>query len=409
MEKYYYDEMLQNLVAYESKIKSSDIFLFGHCEATLALADVLLERGIVPVAILDNSAEKQGKDYKGIPVLSPESILKADGKKAMVLIVTRFYEAMNAQLRSLGFKGEIVKLADYNTFAEYSLSEETINRKQQRLEHGKELLNGLKTKYKGTFLVFCPHNALGDICFAMSFLPAFLATRGFDRYAVFTPSKSCADVAMIYGAENVEAMEPKELEATIQAVIYTQDEACFIAHHDRPYVVNLHKALYKKLITLETVYKCGVYGLPKETKPIEPMCFTEYDKLDQIPEGKTVILAPYAKSVAPIDERIWTDIVKDYGSRGYKVYTNVVGNEEPLPGTEGLSAKISEMKSILERAGTFIGIRSGLCDVVRTAKCKKIALYPDYNYCDTKWKAIDMYSIDGFENIAVCEGYKWKR
>ncbi len=409
MEKYYYDEMLQNLVAYESKIKSSDIFLFGHCEATLALADVLFERGIVPVAILDNSAEKQGKDYKGIPVISPESILKADGKKAMVLIVTRFYEAMNAQLRSLGFKGEIVKLADYNTFAEYSLSEETINRKKQRLEQGKELLNGLKQKYEGVFLVFCPHNALGDICFAMSFLPAFLKSRGYKEYAVITPSEACADVAVIYGAEYVEVMEQKKLEATIQAVIYTQDESCFIAHHDRPYIVNLHKALYKKLIPLETVYKCGVYGLPKETKPIEPTCWEKYEKLDLIPEGKTVILSPYAKSVAPIDEQIWTDIINDYGSRGYKIYTNVVGNEEPLPGTEGLSAKISEMKSILERAGTFIGIRSGLCDVVRTAKCKKIALYPDYNYCDTKWKAIDMYSIDGFENIAVCEGYKWKR
>ena len=203
MDKYYYEEMLQNLTAYESRIKASDIYLFGHCEATLTLSDCLISKGIVPIAILDNSTEKQGKEYKNIPVLSPESILKADGKKAMVLIVTRFYEAMNSQLRSLGFKGEIVKLADYNTFAEYSLSEETINRKQQRLEHGKELLNGLKTKYKGAFLVFCPHNALGDICFAMSFLPAFLATRGFDRYAVFTPSKSCADVARIYGAENV--------------------------------------------------------------------------------------------------------------------------------------------------------------------------------------------------------------
>ena len=66
------------------------------------------------------------------------------------------------------------------------------------------------------------------------------------------------------------------------------------------------------------------------------------------------------------------------------------------------------MKSAVEQAGLFIGIRSGLCDVVRTAKCKKIALYPDYNYCDTKWKAIDMYAIDTFENIVVEEDYKWE-
>ena len=34
--------------------------------------------------------------------------------------------------------------------------------------------------------------------------------------------------------------------------------------------------------------------------------------------------------------------------------------------------------------------------------------YPDYNYCDTEWKAIDMYSIDGFENIVAGEGFRWK-
>ena len=52
-----------------------------------------------------------------------------------------------------------------------------------------------------------------------------------------------------------------------------------------------------------------------------------------------------------------------------------------------------KMRSVVERAGTFVGIRSGLCDIIRDAKAKKIAIYPDYNYCDTRWKAIDIYYI----------------
>ncbi|MXP75912.1 hypothetical protein GN277_11115 [Lachnospiraceae bacterium WCA-9-b2] len=67
------------------------------------------------------------------------------------------------------------------------------------------------------------------------------------------------------------------------------------------------------------------------------------------------------------------------------------------------------MKSVVERAGTFIGIRSGMCDVIRTAKCRKIALYPDYNYCDTKWKGIDIYEISEFENIFIKSDFVWKR
>ena len=57
-----------------------------------------------------------------------------------------------------------------------------------------------------------------------------------------------------------------------------------------------------------------------------------------------------------------------------------------------------------EYMGTFIGIRSGICDVLKEARCRKVALYPDYHYSDTRWKAMDMYALDGWENIAVKEG-----
>ncbi len=67
------------------------------------------------------------------------------------------------------------------------------------------------------------------------------------------------------------------------------------------------------------------------------------------------------------------------------------------------------MKSVVERAGTFIGIRSGLCDVIRTADCHKIALYPDYHYCGTRWTAAEIYAIEGFENIVVNGDFQWLR
>ncbi len=58
--------------------------------------------------------------------------------------VTRFYESMNAQLRKIGFKGEVRKMADYNTYAEYSLSDETLERKKKRVREGLEKINGIK-------------------------------------------------------------------------------------------------------------------------------------------------------------------------------------------------------------------------------------------------------------------------
>ena len=409
MDKQRYGEMIENIESRKDALQEKAVFLFGHCEATLVLVDLLFKLNIQPVAILDNSEAKHGQDYRGIPVVPPKSVLEQDKDNSIVLIVTRFYESMNAQLRKLGFRGEVVKLVDYNTYAEYSLSEETMARKGERVQRGFEIVEGLKKKYDKEFIVFCPFNALGDVYFAMSYLSAFLKRRGVKDYIICVSGRGCATVAGLFGAENIEVMEQDEIDAAIQSVIYAQDENCFIAHQDRPYVVNLHKILRVKKISLEKVYCCGIFGLPLDTEPVKPSCWKKWDGLEDIVEGKTLILSPYAKSVTALPGEIWNDIVTDYTKRGYRIFTNVSGGEKPLPGTKDLRAELCEMKSILERAGIFIGIRSGLCDVIRTADCRKIALYPDYNYCDTIWKSIDIYAIEEFENIVVRDGDTWEK
>jgi len=409
MEQAYYNEMLENLHKYEEKLNGKTIFLFGHCEATLALIDLLIDNDFRPIAILDNSENKHGKEYRGISVKEPSVVLDHEDVDTVVLIVTRFYESMSSTLRNLGFSGDVIKLVDYNTYAEYSLSEETQKRKRERVDHGLQMLEDLKNKYRNSLLVFCPFNALGDIYFCMSYLPEYLKKRGTDKFAIIVPSKSCGTVAGVFGAENVEIYQQKELDAVIQAAIYTKDNYSFIAHQDRPYVVNLHKALKIRPITLEKIYCCGVFGLPEHSEPSKPLFWQEWDKLGEIHENKAVILSPYAKSVTALQDSLWTEIAVDYLEKGYQVYTNVCGDEKPIEGTKELRAQLSEMKSIVEKAGAFIGIRSGLCDVISSANCLKIALYPDYYYSDTRWKAKDIYEIAGFENIVVNDGDTWLR
>ena len=139
------------------------------------------------------------------------------------------------------------------------------------------------------------------------------------------------------------------------------------------------------------------------------MNFSDSADLDRIRDGKAVIFSPYAKSVTSFPEAVWEQIVACCTDRGYQCFTNVAGEEKPLPGTEAISPRIAEMKSVVERAGTFVGIRSGLCDVIRSVNARKIALYPDYNYSDTKWKAIDIYALAGWENIVRKEDGTWER
>lgn len=399
---------LDSLIA-DGALREKTLFLFGHCNATEELAELLFYKGYRVEAILDNSLTKQGMSVKDIRIVSPESVnWEAYQDNAAVLIVTRFYEAMSRQLKNLGFPGKTWKLVDYNTFSEYSLSGETIMRKKRRLEYGQEVLQGIKRKYPGYFRVFCPFPALGDIYFTAGFLPRFLKERGEERCVICVPTRVCEKVVSLFGDYPAEVLPQKELDAAIQAVIYTQDTHSFIAHQDRPYVVQLSKALYAKKIPLEEIYARGVFGFKGECALAVPTKWKDYSYLGDIHPGRAAVLSPYAKSVVALPGETWRDLAADLLRKGFQVFTNVFGDEKPIEGTVPISPEINEMKSVVERAGLFIGIRSGLCDILRTAGCRKVALYPDYFYCDTKWKAIEMYSIDGFENIAVGDGFSWR-
>lgn len=238
----------------------------------------------------------------------------------------------------------------------------------------------------------------------MSYLPHFLQERKIEKCVVCVVGNACAEVVRLFGGYPVECMPQSDMDETIQAALYTDDPEVFIPHQDRPYVVYLSRALYVKKITLEQMYRCGVFALPETTRPYRPVRLREYGGLGQIEPGKAVVLSPYAKSVTALDAKVWERIVRYYQGKGYQCLTNVAGDEKDLPGTAPVSPAICEIQSVVERAGTFVGIRSGICDVLREAACRKVALYPDYNYCDTRWKAVDIYWLEGWENIVVTKG-----
>lgn len=426
MDRLHYEEMCTALdrLEHNGSLINKEIYLFGHCNATEELVNLLLERGYQPLGILDNNIDKQGMVCKGIPIVAPEKLMSVQQEETIVCIVARAYAAMADQLSRMGYKGCVRKLIDYNSYAEYSLTDDTISRMEKRVANGIVRLQAMMQKYPDYFKIFCPFQALGDVYFMMSYLPYFLQKRQQRKCVVFVIGRACGQVVNIFTPNQemqlgdntegniecqLETLFQKDMDELIQAALYTRDVNCFIPHQDRPYVVNLSRILYIKKVSLERIYCCGVFGLPATTKPIEPSGFELYSELEEIPEGRAVIISPYAKSVIALPDYIWEQIVSYYQSQGMSCFTNVAPGELPLAGTTAICAKIGEMKSIVERAGIFIGIRSGLCDVLRTAKAEKIALYPDYYYSDTKWKAIDIYSIEGWENIEVKDGFEWKR
>jgi hypothetical protein len=375
------------------------VFLFGHCNATEEMADYLLERNIKIRAILDNSISKQGLSYREIPIVTPEQIQEYTAEKSVVLIATRFFAEMSEQLKQLDYCGEIVQVVELDSFSEYSLSDETLKRRIACVQRGAITLERIRVQYPEHHLVICPNNALGDVYWAMAFLPPYCDKHGIDKIVVLTIGNTCREVAETFDRTNTVALSETEMDEFVQAVIFKREEDCIIAHHDRPYTDKIIKYLDRHFLSFIDYYRCAVYGLTKETKHVLPCKLTPFDNFTYIPKGKSVILSPYAKSVVALPCEFWEKITADYSAEGYTVFTNVANNEKPIEGTVSLKIPVSQMPAVVEHAGTFIGIRNGLCDVLYAADCRKIVVYPDCYYSTTPFKVADFLALPEWESI----------
>ena len=403
MEMNYYHEMTNYIdkMIDRSELEKKYIFLFGHCEASEQMLTYLKTKGYTITGILDNNVNKHGNRAMGVMIYSADYILEYKADETVVLIASRAFEAMKAILLQKGYRGHIVKVVDYNTFVEYSLSEETYKRKYERVQRGMSTLVKIKEENDGEFLFICPYNALGDVYYAMAYLPYYVEKTGINKYSIVVVGEGCKKVAEMFTRKKIHILAIDEMDELLQAVVYTEDDKTLIVHHDRPYTNDMTRFINVGNISFRDMYCCGVYGLPKGTLPTKPLYCKPFQNIDLLDERKSVIISSDAKSVVGIPSEFWTDIIKEYKKNGFSVYTNVVKNEKPLEDTIPISIPIGEMISAVEYAGYFIGIRSGLCDIIMTANCEKIVIFPDVHYSITNVKVYDFFKLEGWKSINV--------
>jgi len=404
MEKIYRDEMKKNIdtLINDQRLKGKTVFVFGHCNATEEMLDYLLANGIAASAILDNNTSKQGFAYRGTPIISPSEIQGCSNTAgSIVLIAAKAYAQMAGQLRRLGYAGEIVKVVNYNSFAEYSLAEDIFEQKKQRVLRGMETLAKIRGSFPSGFLVICPYNALGDVYQALSFLPEYCRRHRIKESMVIVTGNACRQVAELFGVGNPLVLDREAMDELVQAVLFVQEKNCLIAHHDRPYTNNMIRWLNQHFLPFPDFYRYGVYGLDKKAAPAVPTRHKIWPNAEGIAKGRTVILSPYAKSMVTLPDTFWQTLAETYRQEGYLVCTNVAGDEKPVSGTRPLSIPIAQVVSAAEYAGLFIGIRSGLCDILATARCRKIVVFPDCFYSTTNVKVEAFFDLPGWEKMIV--------
>ena len=377
------------------------VFLFGHCNATELIADYLFEHGFRVTAILDNSKSKQEQSYRDIQILPPIRIKGFNASNSIVLIASRFFAEMSSQLLFLGYDGEIVQVAEFDSFSEHSLSNETIKKRTERMLRGCNTLKRMREEYPRHHLTICPNNALGDVYWAMAFLPAFCQKNGIEETTAVVIGHACRQTAELFDVKNIVTISKSEMDELVQAIIFTNEDNCIIAHHDRPYTDNIIKYLDKHFLSFIDYYRFAVYGLGNDATPAIPANIAAFENIAGIEKGNSVILSPYAKSIITLPPQFWEELAEECSMQGLHVYTNATVNEQPIKGTKPLSIPISQIIPAVEHAGAFTGIRNGLCDVLLTAKCRKTVVFPDCYYSTTSYKISDFFALPGWDSKLI--------
>ena len=194
---------------------------------------------------------------------------------------------------------------------------------------------------------------------------------GFDRY-VAVKQKAVLDMRLM------ERFYGRRLK--LLPLLYESDylEHSGVVRH----MAGVHDIDFMTMLRIGLEANCGV---PYEEGPWAQPVFTyDEEEIDAIFEeyelvpGKTVLLAPYAgkSDMWDIPMAFYTKLADKLHAAGFSVSTNASGAKElAVPGTKPLLVPYRLARPFCERAGTFIGLRSGLCDIISGARCRKVILY----------------------------------
>lgn len=182
----------------------------------------------------------------------------------------------------------------------------------------------------------------------------------------------------------------KALDAYKNTIVLNREDffsIVFYMHFDKTHDVNAYDMSHWILFNSRDY----LLNSPKlEVQYLNKISDTEISCIDP---HRTVLLSPYEQTVSILGEKrlpieFWERLAMTLSKMGYKVLTNCSGaSDEPLiKGTQGCFPKFEGIHSFVESCGFFVGIRSGLADIIATTKAKKIVLYPSMSFLN--WSSL---------------------
>lgn len=425
------DKKIKKLYSKDT-FKDKRVVIFGAAAVAKVIKNSLLEYGIKVNGIIDNDMKKIGKECLGLEVKKPDELLRVDISNVVIIIYSVFHKDMEYQLLKLGFQKQQI----LNVSSKYFLSDESL---RYYLNYSLNILLGnkyykqIKKKYPENRSIFiCPYTGTGDVYLIGLYFYQYLKMENINNYVFIVVNNACKRVAQIFKIKNIEVMAPKVVGKIIGARLFTEKLNSITILNDSwasVYTNTIQWIRGYKGLNFNKMFRNFVFGFSDDVVYKKPeyetdqkevhKFFTDYNLLPE----KTVVLSPYSNTLFELPEQIWEEITLLFQNKGFTVCTNSCGAKEPpIKGTIPVFFPLTHAKLILDMAGFFIGVRSGLCDVISDSSCKKVIFYEkdgffyqsstfEYfslrkmNLCNDALEIEYKYSDDRFELIELVRNY----
>ena len=256
-----------------------------------------------------------------------------------------------------------------------------------RIRYGVRLLSSIHKDFGTEVHVIIVRGATGDIYLVNALLPRYLEANGVSNYLIVGDGKNLKKISHLFGETNV--IELSRWDASCLQSLYKfcgkevlNMNDLFMWQHSLYF--NRCRIRMEERFNFMDTYQWYVFGFEGKEDLKKPV-FLEpgADLIEKwissgIVPGRTVIVSPCAYSVVGMPQVFWRVITERLEALGYSVVFSINPTHEnkPVRKVKYYYSSYEESVPMLNFAGAFLGVRSGFSDIVSSATCKMIILYP---------------------------------
>lgn len=356
--------------------KQDKLVLFGVTQTARCAAGKL--SGYRVWAIWDNSEQLAGTTAEGISVEKPQ----AQVRDVKILVASRHYQEICGQLHALGYELGKQVFVIYSVRVSVGLSKENLRRLvEERILEGKRVYEEIRTRFPEETIFVRPWQGTGDIYLLGAYMGEMLENNQTDRYVLTVTTMSIKETIELFGVNTILCRQEDAFKMLQFGRMMGFEELGIVSLNDNLDQRDLIRIRGYKGLDSHTLFQKLVFRCKRRKTDFQ---FYQ-ENADEIfvqfglPKGRTILLSPYAITIGEIPIERWEKIAEKLMREGVAVCTNVGSDKEaPIKGTQGIFIPYKQVVDFIEKAGGFIGLRNGLCDIISSSHAKLAVIYPKH-------------------------------